>query len=139
MMRVLRFIRSAMHYGKAYIDLDGCLLKRFRIPPGLNLQGDENLIYWGEHLPVLPIIYPRLLLCYLLRLLGVRLIVWTNRWDPDHMCVTMESLGMHLWLFDEIRLRTGNKFSDRLDGPVMEDQVKFAVCGKGNSLIVEQL
>lgn len=140
MIQTLRFIRDAVLCGCAYIDLDGCLLKRFRCPKELKLSGARALIWWMENLAPTPIVYRRLALLYVLRLLGVRVIMWTNRTQClHHLNVTHKALRRHMWLFAEMRFRDGQKIMDRVDGPVMDDQPAYLKCGIGPGLLVEQL
>lgn len=140
---VILFIRDAVRFGCAYIDLDGTLIYRMRVPPGFqhfadNYEGDA-LQWWRHNLKPMPIVKSRLALCYLLRLLRVRLVVWTNRW-PENEGVTRASLGRHVWLFSELQFHASLKGTKpRLPGPVLEDQEKYLKCGRGNSLLVKQL
>lgn len=143
---MIRFILAAMHYRCAYIDLDGCLLKRMRCPPELRLSGIPALLWWRDNLTVRPIIYRRLILLYLLRALGVRLYVWTNRDRKMHDGVTRASLGKHVRLFEDFQYYDGTKImpvrwsSDgRLYGPVMDDQIKYLKRGHGRGYLVKQL
>lgn len=137
LMRTLRFILSAFWHGYAYIDLDGCLLKRFRCPGGVDAM--HALDWWRANLQPTPIVYQRLVLLYILRLLGVKLAIWTNR-QPYHEKVTREALGRHMWLFSFQFYCAGQKHKGpRLGGPVMDDQEKYLKCGTGFNLLVEQL
>lgn len=140
MINTVRFICNAWACGEAYIDLDGCLLKRFRCPPHLKLYGSQALVWWMENLKPTPIIYRRLALLYVLRALGVRLVIWTNRQcNVHHLNVTHKALGQHMWLFSEMQFRGGLKIQDILTGPVMDDQKAYLGCGAGPGLLVEQL
>lgn len=136
---MIRFIASALWYRCAYIDLDGCLLRRQRCPQNLGLKGIEFLLWWRENLTIAPLIKRRLPLLYLLRFLGVRLVLWTNRDSMMHSRVTVESLGLHLWLFREAIYYDGQKILSRVPGPVMDDQKAYLSCGRGASLLVSQL
>lgn len=137
--RTLRFILSALWYGCAFIDLDGCILRRFHCPRDLGLKGIEWLLWWRENLPVRPLIKRRLPLLYLLKFLGVRLYVWTNRDMLMHYGLTIESLGKHTRLFTNYNFYDGQKIMSRVPGPVMDDQPAYLACGKGSSLLVFQL
>ncbi len=136
-MNVLAFIIGAMVHGKAYIDCDGCILERYRVPPELGLVGIDNLLWWAENLQPTPIIKSRIALCYLLRFLGVQLILWTNRDQKRHEAVTRRALGKHCRLFDFMLFRSGLKIQDRLSGPVMEDDERFLACGTALGLLVK--
>lgn len=139
---MIRFIFDAVRYRCAYIDLDGCILRRFKCPHSLALQGIRGvgwLLWWRDNLPVRPVIKRRLPLLYLLRLLGVRLVAWTNRDQGLHHEITRQSLGFHNWLFAEFQYWDGTKILTRTKGPVMDDQPKFLACGKGRGLLVSQL
>lgn len=137
MRRHVKFILSAVAFGQAYIDLDGCLLKRMRCPPELGLRGFDALLWWAHNLKPMPIIRSRLALLYVLRFLGVKLYVWTNRW-PAHDTVTREALGVRVWLFKQFQYHDGQKILTRPFGPVMDDQEKYLTCGVGYGLLVEQ-
>lgn len=117
--------------------MDGCLLHRYRCPPELKLRGDAALEWWMANLAPTPIVYQRLVLLYILRLLGVKLAIWTNR-QPYHEKVTREALGRHMWLFSFQFYCGGEKNLHGLWGPCMDDQKKYLV-GKGFNLLVEQL
>lgn len=136
---MIRFILDALHYGCAYIDLDGCLLVRMRCPRDQRLKGVEFLLWWRDNLTVRPLIKRRLPLLYLLRLLGVRLIVWTNRDFCMHWPVTVRSLGKHVRLFADYEFHDGTKIQTRVPGPVMDDQKAYLACGKGRGYLVKQL
>lgn len=136
---MIRFILSALRYRCAYIDLDGCLLRRMRCPPNLHLRGIEHLLWWRENLSVRPIIKRRLPLLYLLKFLGVKLYLWTNRDFWLHGQVTYQSLGTHSRLFFGHQFYDGTKIQSRVPGPVMDDQKAYLACGKGHSLLVSQL
>lgn len=135
-LNTLKFVLSAVWYGHAYIDMDGCLLHRFRCPPGS--YGEFALQWWMDNLRPTPIVYPRLVLLYVLRALGVRLHIWTNR-SPQHKPVTRTALGRHVWLFDTQVYGAGQKAGAvLLLGPVMDDQPKYVRYGKRWGLLVEE-
>lgn len=136
---MIRFFLSAVRYRCAFIDLDGCILRRMRCPRNLGLKGVEFLLWWREHLSVQPIIRRRLPLLYILRIMGVKLIVWTNRDASLHSNVTLQSLGIHARLFSDIRYYDGTKIQSRVPGPVMDDQINYLACGKGHGYLVTQL
>lgn len=132
MRQLLHFIRSARRYGHAYIDLDGCLLQRMPMPGGMT--PDEALAYWMANLCVTPIVWRRLALLYVLRLLGVRLHVWTNR-SPQHGEVTRAALGRHIRLFHSTLLCGGHKLRVVRMGPCMDDQRKYVGHVAGDYLV----
>lgn len=140
-MNYLRFMFSACWHGYAYIDLDGCLLHRMRCPDR-DWKGErirDHLKWWTENLCVTPIVTRRLVLLYILRLLGVKLAIWTNR-QSYHQAVTEQALGRHMWLFSFAFYCSGQKHKSKpLGGPVMDDQEKYLDCGTGFNLLVEQL
>lgn len=140
MRRLLLFVCSAVRHRRAYVDLDGTLLYRMRCPPTERERGYmDPLAWWHSNLTVRPIVRRRLVLCYALRLMGVRLTVWTNRYGV-HQDVTVRSLGRHAWLFDRpIDYCSGMKDQVPLYGPVIEDQERYAALGKGHNLHVRQL
>lgn len=135
-MKLLKFIASAWLHRHAYIDLDGCLLRKMKMPrmPG---GPDAALAYWGANVAPTPIVRKRLVLCYVLKLLGVRLYIWTNRW-PQHDAVTRQALGRHMWLFSGTYYMEGKKATIARLGPCMEDQKKF-LGTKYADLLVEPL
>lgn len=128
MRNVLRFIASAYGAGIAYIDVDGTLVRRQRM-------GDGDLDHWMANLMPRPVIFSRLVVCYILHWLGVRLVLWTNR--PEEVrWGTMLSLGRHIYIFDRAEFHgsgrdpiTGkipkpyrSKYHHMpTDGPVMDD------------------
>jgi hypothetical protein len=137
LLRILKFMASAVYYRCAYIDLDGCLLKRMRCPAELNLRGVYALLWWDKNLKPTPIIKSRLALLYVLRLLGIELHVWTNR-APYHETVTKQALGRHVWLFQHMHFLHGIKIETKVFGPIMDDQPAYLERGKCWGLLVEQ-
>lgn len=135
-MQMIRFIIAAFTAGVVYVDCDGCVLKKFPVPD--LVPRVFALLWWRIHLQPTKIVKRRLPLLYFLRLYGVRLVLWTNRM-PRHRELTIESLGAHAWLFDELRFRDGFKIQDRLDGPVMDDERIYLSCGKGRGLLVSSV
>lgn len=127
MRAVLRFIASAYGAGKAYIDVDGTILHKY-------LVGDANLDRWMEELMPTRIIWSRMLICYVLYWLGVRLVIWTNR-PTEIRWGTMLSLGRHIHIFSEAQFHGSGRGPDGTipkpykskytsmpnDGPVMDD------------------
>ena len=130
-----KFLLRARAAGVAYIDCDGCILKRYSVPPELNLSWTQSLLWWRDNLQATPTVLSRIAFCYLLRFVGVRLVLWTNR-AQEHIFVTLEALGEHCLLFDDMLFRDGCKIQDRLDGPVMDDQEAFLSCGSVPGLLV---
>lgn len=131
-MRLLRFILSAIFSRHAYIDMDGCLLQKMRMPQFRNAL--DALDYWMVNLDVTPIVRRRLLLLYLLKLFGVRLHIWTNR-SLEHQWVTRCALRRHIWLFDEHYYLAGKKHLLARKGPCMDDQAKYIVEAYGDLLV----
>lgn len=137
MIATLKFIRAAVRSGLAFVDVDGTLVKRFQIPAdGPVITGLTPLEYWKEFLPPMPLIKRRLPLLYLLRALGVRLYVWTNRGEANKP-QTLESLGIHARLFSDFLFFDGLKFTEWHTGPIMDDDVKYA--NRPGDLLVESL
>lgn len=137
-MQVIRFILAAFSARVAYIDCDGCILEKFEVPG--NISPPFRLLWWNLNLAPTPVIRRRLFLLYALRLLGVRLVLWTNR-GVQHWPVTHAALGKHVELFSSLRFRGGAKIVDRLDGPVMDDDPVYFTCAPnfGNCLLVKSL
>lgn len=135
-MNVIRFILSALLHGVAYIDCDGTILCRLRVPSDL---GGDWLGWWMRNLVPTPVIKRRLPLLYLLRLLGTRLVLWTNRYD-QHKALTRHALGWHgKLLFSDMRFYNGLKGFCKLNGPVIDDRPEHVRQGTWGSLLVEEL
>lgn len=134
MNAVLHFIFSALRTGVAYIDVDGCVLKKFPVPCYVPIHA--RLEWWRAHLQPTAVVRSRVVLLYVLRALGVHLVLWTNR-APEHFDVTRKALGKHWKLFRRFRFCDGRKEDDSLSGPVMDDDQKYVDLGVGYSLLVE--
>lgn len=134
MINVLRFIFNAYRAGVAYIDVDGCILKKFPVPT--HVFSHAALSWWKENLQPTEIVRSRIALLYVLRALGVRLVLWTNRAN-EHRPVTYRALGRHRDLFSELRFYNGAKDRSQPVGPVMDDDAKYVALGRGYSLLVE--
>lgn len=136
MIALLKFLFSAYRAGVAYIDCDGCILKKFPVPS--YVPKDQALEWWKTCLKPTAILRHRIALLYVLRFLGVRLILWTNR-RPTHRPITYLALRAHWSLFDhdEMHFCDGQKGSLFLEGPVMDDDPKYAALGFGHNLLVE--
>jgi hypothetical protein len=135
-MSTLRFIAAAFTAGVAYIDCDGCILKKFPVPS--NVPMPYKLLWWTHNLEPTVVIRRRLPLLYFLYFIGVRLVLWTNR-EYSHCMITRQALGKHVRIFSMLRFRGGTKILDRLDGPVMDDDRAYLPCGKGAGLLVKSL
>ena len=120
-MKLLRFLSDARRYGNAYIDIDGCLLHKMPIPE--HVPASEALDYWMANLCATKVVWRRLLLLYFLKLLGVRLHLWTNR-SPQHEAVTRASFGRHYALFDTYHYGAGTKKHLQRFGPCMDDEAR---------------
>lgn len=131
---VWKFIFAAVKAGRVYIDIDGTLLKKYPVPE--YVDAGRKLKWWIENLAPTPVIKRRLPLLYLLYILGVKLIVWTNR-GPSHEGVTRKALGFHANLFSRFEFHDGLKDATDPQGPVMDDQRKY-ICGYAD-LLVESL
>lgn len=136
MTKLIKFIRAAFDAGVVYVDCDGTLLKKFPVPE--HICSPFKLLWWSTNLDVTPVIKRRLPLLYLLRLFGVRLVLWTNR-GMQHWPVTHKALGRHAMLFDMVRFRGGTKVLDSLDGPIIEDDERYLACTQHPSLLVRSL
>jgi hypothetical protein len=135
MLSTYRFIKSALSTGYAYIDLDGCLLRRMRVPA--HVDPKDALSWWTDNLCVTPIVKRRLALVYLLHMCGVELFIWTNR-AHTHIDVTHKALGKHMTLFKFSYFLGGRKQLINRLGPCMDDQAKYI--GKTyHDLLVKQL
>lgn len=120
-MRLLKFIRAARKHGHAYVDMDGCLLHKMPIPA--HVPPEQALAYWMENLCATKVVLHRLVLLYLLRALGVRVHLWTNR-SPEHEPVTRASLGRHYELFASHHYGAGRKRQLTRLGPCMDDEAR---------------
>lgn len=134
----MRFIFAAFTAGVAYIDCDGCILEKFKVPG--NIDPSFRLLWWKMNLSATPVVTRQLPLLYFLRFFGVRLVLWTNR-GHNHRYVTIEALGKHAQLFESMRFRDGCKITDRLDGPVMDDDSIYFTCAPefNHCLLVKSL
>lgn len=137
-MRTLRFIAAAFTAGVAYIDCDGCILKKMPVPSTVPMP--YRLIWWKHNLAPTPVVKRRLPLLYFLRFFGVALVLWTNR-SHHHRRITAEALGKHARLFESMRFRDGCKITDTLDGPVMDDDASYLTCTPNfhSNLLVKSL
>ena len=60
---------------------------------------------------------------------GHRLVLWTNRSECTREA-TRAQLGSSVWnMFDDHVFRTGAKIRDRLQGVVIDNHARYAVCG----------
>jgi len=136
-MQLLKFISAAVTAGVAYIDCDGCVLKKFPVPKQLQ-GGPYALLWWKRNLEPTPVVKRRLPLLYFLHFMGVKLVLWTNR-EWGHSEITLKALGKHIRVFSLLRFRGGIKILDRLDGPVMDDDSAYLACGAGCGLLVKSI
>jgi hypothetical protein len=118
MKSTLKFIAAAYASGVAYIDVDGTILRRY----SWFGKKDMSLDDWMRELMPTRVIRRRLPMLYLLKWMGVRLVLWTNR-PPELRWPTMLSLGKHIHLFSRTEFHNGKKYHtiDQLNGPVMDD------------------
>lgn len=135
MIAIFKFIFFAILARHAYIDLDGCLLKKFPVPKEIQGGLRSRLEWWNENLQPTEIVKSRLVICYLLRLFGVKLFIWSNR-GIRHTEVTKKSLGLHSKIFSVAYYYEGNKNLSRFrEGPCMDDDVNFIGSNKGDLLV----
>lgn len=120
-MAFFRFFRDALSTGHVYVDIDGCLLHKMPIPD--YVPPNRALDYWMRNLCVTKVIWKRLVLLYFLRLLGVRLHLWTNR-SPQHEPVTRRSLGRHYRMFTSHGYWAGQKRHYYRRGPCIDDELR---------------
>lgn len=133
--RVLRFAIASLRDGMAYIDCDGCILKRFPVPEAV----EDKLAWWIANLAPTPRITSRLVFLWALRRLGVTLVLWTDR-SPQHEPVTVAALGPYAKLFQWMEFHGGvKKLNRRPQGPVMDDKPEYVALGLGGGLLVESL
>jgi hypothetical protein len=135
-MKTLKFIASALKYGRAYIDVDGTILKKYPVPD--YVDADRKLKWWSDNLAPTPVIKRRLPLLYFLRALGVKLYAWTNR-SPQHEGVTRKALGRHQGLFYRYQMYDGRKSASYTQGPIMDDQEKYITRRTMGDLLVKSL
>lgn len=132
-MSLLRFLIMAHQTKNAYIDMDGCLLHRMPIPA--HVPPEQALEYWMANLCATRVIKRRLVLLYVLRAMGVRLHVWTNR-SPQHEAVTRQSFGRHYYrLFATTHYGAGQKRHYPRCGPCMDDEAKNVGAYPGDLLV----
>ena len=101
---IFNFLKNAMG-NTVYVDVDGTLMRSFEIPE--NVEGNKFL-WWNENLAPTKILYTRIFLCAILRMLGSKLIIWTNR-SNAHKGMTIKSLGLAKFLFSDFRFFEGEK------------------------------
>lgn len=118
-MRLLKFIVAARRHGHAYIDIDGCVLHKMPIPA--HVPPEQALDYWMENLCETKVILHRLAFLYLLKAIGVKLHLWTNR-SPQHEPVTRNSFGRHYRLFASHHYGAGQKKHLARLGPCIDDE-----------------
>ena len=118
-MRLLKFIANAHKHGHAYIDMDGCLLRRMLVPS--SVLPSQALDWWMKNLSATAIVKRRLILLYVLKLLGVQLHIWTNR-SPQHEALTRKAFGRHIWLFSSMSFAAGKKRALPRLGPCIDDE-----------------
>jgi len=102
--KVFDFIQSAKNQ-IVYVDVDGTLLQSMRIPSDVT---GNKLNWWRENLKVTKPIFSRFVLCAVLKILGCKLIIWTNRF-PEHRDVTLKGLGFAKILFSDFQFFGGKK------------------------------
>lgn len=134
MRRHLAFLVSAVRCRAAFIDVDGCLVRKFHPPANT----PDALQWWIDNLQVTPVIRRRLPLLYLCKLLGVKLVLWTNR-HPKHETVTTRALGVHAWLFDDMVFYGGTKSNATCLGPVMDDEERHVIGRMRGSMLVRSM
>jgi hypothetical protein len=134
--KLIAFVVAAVRCGRAYIDVDGTLLKSFVVPE--TVPENQRLWWWSFNLVPTPRIWSRIALCCVLRLLGVRLVIWTNRrtmFEP----MTRQALGVFQHLFSEWWFMGGWKETLTMRrGVVMDDQAKYVELGFPGSLCVRE-
>ena len=119
MSSLLDFVLEARRCGNAYVDMDGCLLHKMPIPP--HIAPECALDYWMANLSPTRVVWTRLAFLYLLKAVGVKLHLWTNR-SPQHEAVTRVSLGRHYAMFSTHHYGAGQKRDVVRQGPCMDDE-----------------
>lgn len=128
----LCFITRAVQCRSAYIDMDGCLLRAISIPAHIPPQ--DRLIWWLANIRTTTIVRRRLPLLYVLRAMGVRLYVWTNR--PECLkAMTWSALGVHRWLFSGSYFMAGQKRYVPRAGPCIDDEARHVDFARGDLLV----
>ena len=89
-----------------HVDVDGTLVKSYVVPA--EVPAREKLSYWTNNLDVTEKLYSRLFFCVALRLIGTKLIIWTNR-SESHRDVTFKALGIFRHIFSEFEFHAGKK------------------------------
>lgn len=130
-MKTFDFIRNSARK-TVYVDVDGTILESMKIPSGVK----NAFVYWNENLSVTKIIWSRILILAVLKLLGSKLVIWTNR-SIIHADVTFKSLGMTKNLFSEFYFYNGDKskFYNK-DMRLIDDDKKYLGV---NTLTVEKI
>lgn len=150
MKAYLLFALAALHARNAYIDFDGTLAHSVHVPAptGADLGGDAWLQAWQLEINRMGrgrLVYTRLLFLLVLRLLGVRLHLWTNR-GPAVRDATLLTLGLWVRLFMTLGFygQESNAMPDKTAsaaehlGPLMDDMPKYVALGKPGSMLVRK-
>jgi hypothetical protein len=119
---MVKFILNAI--GKTiYVDVDGTILRNLAIPE--SVPAKEKFFWWKENLGKSDIIFSRLVLCIILRMLGCKLVIWTNRGE-EHRDVTMQSLGFAKYIFSNFEFHNGKKSKTySADKIVIDDDARY--------------
>lgn len=128
----LCFIARAVQCRSAYIDMDGCLLRAISIPA--HIPPRDGLTWWLANIRATTIVRRRLLLLYVLRAVGVRLYVWTNR--PECLkAMTWSALGVHRRLFSGSHFMAGQKWRVPRSGSWIDDEARHVDSARGDLLV----
>lgn len=104
-----------------FVDMDGTILKAFEIPAYVT---GNKLMWWNQNLDVTDIILNRALYLVILKALGCKLVVWTNR-PESKKDITIKALGIFSALFSEFQFHAGKKVANA-DMFIIDDDKKFA-------------
>lgn len=129
---VVNFIKKVSRQ-TVFVDVDGTILKSFKIPE--NVTGNK-LVYWNENLTKTSIIFSRIAICIILKIVGCKLVIFTDRGE-NHKNITIDALGIFKNLFSDFQFYAGKKHN--FYNPEMfliDDNKKFV--GK-NTLTVEKI
>ena len=121
-MENISFIRTAISEKVVFVDCDGTLFHSVAIPS--DVPSKEKFAWWNEHVSEGTIVYSRLALCVFLWLVGVKLVIWTNRGE-QHKGSTIRALGIARFIFSDFMFCNGKKAYSP-DMVVIDDDVKYS-------------
>jgi xanthine/uracil permease len=129
MMNVIRVIIHALVTGVCCVDVDGTLLdvRHDRIfGQKVQEEGLDTALEWynNSYVANLGINWGLMLIVIGLRLMGVTLIMWTNRGDQQES-MTRDNLGVLHHIFTVHCFFNGKKYGTNGDMPTLDNESKY--------------